>query len=72
MTFRLPIRQNELRVNPLFLAHKRLSARAVYNELTTVLGANTIASSTVTKYLRQRQFSSMLAGPPRGTSDDRY
>jgi hypothetical protein len=54
----------------LFLAFKGLSARAVDNELIAVLGADAIASSTLTKYLRQRQFTSILVD--RGTSDDRY
>jgi hypothetical protein len=43
----------------LFLALKGLSAQAVDNELAAVLGANAIAYSTVTKYLRQRQFTSI-------------
>jgi hypothetical protein len=36
----------------LFLALKGLSAQAVFNELTAVLGADAIADSTITKYLR--------------------
>jgi hypothetical protein len=57
----------------LFLALKGLSGRAVSNKLTTRLGADAIAYSIVTKYLRQRQFISILVDPPpRGTSDDRY
>jgi hypothetical protein len=48
----------------LFLALKGLSARAVYNELTTVLGADAIADSALTKYLCQRQFTSILVDPP--------
>jgi hypothetical protein len=48
----------------LFLALKELLARAVDNELTAVHGADAIASSTVTKYLRQRQFTSILVDPP--------
>jgi hypothetical protein len=57
----------------LFLAFKELSARAVLNEFTDVLGADGIVYSIVTKYLRQRQFTSILFDPPpRGTSDDRY
>jgi hypothetical protein len=47
----------------LFLALKGLSARAVYNEHTAVLGADEIASLTVTKDLRQRQFTSILVDP---------
>jgi hypothetical protein len=47
----------------LFLALKGLSARAVSNELTVILGADAIASSTITKYLRQRQFTSILVDP---------
>jgi hypothetical protein len=41
-------------------ALKGLSAPAVDNQFTAVLGADAIASSTVTKYLRQRQFISIL------------
>jgi hypothetical protein len=48
----------------LFLALKRLSARAISNELTAVLNADTIADSTVTKHLRQRQFTFILVAPP--------
>jgi hypothetical protein len=48
----------------LFLALKGLSTRAVYDELTVVLGAAAIAYSTVTKYLRQRQFTSILVDRP--------
>jgi hypothetical protein len=47
----------------LFLALKGLSARAVDNELTAVPGADGIASSTVTKYLRSREFTSILINP---------
>jgi hypothetical protein len=56
----------------LFLALKELSAPAVYNEFTIVFGADAIAYSTITKYLRQRQFPSILVDPPRGTSNSRY
>jgi hypothetical protein len=48
----------------LFLALKELSAWAVDNELSAVLGADAIAYSTVTKYLHQRQFSYILVDPP--------
>jgi hypothetical protein len=48
----------------LFLALKGLSARAVSNELIAILGADAIAYSTVTKRLRQRQFTSILVDPP--------
>jgi hypothetical protein len=48
----------------LFLALKRLSVRAVYNKRTDVLGADGIAFSTVTKYLHQSQFTSILVDPP--------
>jgi hypothetical protein len=44
----------------LFPVFKGLSSRATCNELTAVLGANAIADSTVTKSLRQRQFTSIL------------
>jgi hypothetical protein len=36
----------------LFLATKRLSAQAIYNELVAVLGPDAIGYSTVTHYLR--------------------
>jgi hypothetical protein len=49
----------------LFLALIGLSARAVNNRLTAVLGANAIASSTVTKYLCQRKFTSILIDRPQ-------
>jgi hypothetical protein len=49
----------------LFLALKGLSARAVDNDFTAVLGADAIAYSTVTKYLSQRQFTSLLVDRPR-------
>jgi hypothetical protein len=48
----------------LFLALKGPSARAVYNEQTVVFGADEIAYSAATKYLRQRQFSSILVSTP--------
>jgi hypothetical protein len=51
-----------------FLALKRLSVRAVSNELTAVLGADAIAYSTVTKYLRQRQFTSIPVDRPEGSA----
>jgi hypothetical protein len=44
----------------LFLPFKGLSVRAIYSELVAVLGADAIAYSTLTKYLRQRQFTSIL------------
>jgi hypothetical protein len=47
----------------LFLALKGLSVRAIDNEFTAVLDANAIAYSTMTKYLRQRQFTSILVDP---------
>jgi hypothetical protein len=47
----------------LFLALKGLSARAIDNKLTVVLGADVIADSIVTKYLRQRKFTSIFADP---------
>jgi hypothetical protein len=56
----------------LFLALKGLSARVVDNELTAVPGADAIAYSTGTKYLRQRQFTSILVDPPGATSHGRY
>jgi uncharacterized protein YueI len=49
----------------LFLARKGLSARAVDNELTVVLGADAIADLTVTKSRRQREFTSILVDSPR-------
>jgi hypothetical protein len=48
----------------LFLALKGLSARVIDNELTAVLGADTIVGSIVTNYLRQRQLTSDPIGPP--------
>jgi hypothetical protein len=55
----------------LFLLLKGLSAQAVDDELPAVLDAIAIAYSTVTMYLRQRQFASILVDrPPRGTGDD--
>jgi hypothetical protein len=48
----------------LFLAMKRLSAQAIYNELVAVLGPDAIGYSTITNYLRQRHFPSALRGPP--------
>jgi hypothetical protein len=48
----------------LFLALKGLSLRAVDNKLIAVLGADAIAYSTVTKYLRQGQFTSLLVDRP--------
>jgi hypothetical protein len=48
----------------LFLVLNELSARAVDHEFTTVLGADAVASPTVTKCLRQRQFPSILIDPP--------
>jgi hypothetical protein len=48
----------------LFLALKGLSTRTVDSELAAVLGADPIVSSIVTKYLYQRQFTSILVGPP--------
>jgi hypothetical protein len=38
----------------LFLQRKGLSAQVIHNELANVLGADAIADSTVTLYLRQR------------------
>jgi adenylate kinase family enzyme len=38
---------------------------ALFNELTAVLGADTIAYSTVPEYLRQKQFIYILVDPPR-------
>jgi hypothetical protein len=49
----------------LFLVIKGFSDRAVCNELTAVLGADAIAYLTATKYLHQRQFTSILVGAPR-------
>jgi hypothetical protein len=48
----------------LFLALKGLSARPVYNKLTAVLGADAVTDSAVTKYRRQRQFTSTLVDCP--------
>jgi hypothetical protein len=43
---------------------KGLSARAIHNELTGVLGADAIAYSTVTLHLRRRLFPTILVDPP--------
>jgi hypothetical protein len=48
----------------LFLALKGLSAQAADNELTAVLSTDAITYSTATKYLLQRQFTSILVDPP--------
>jgi hypothetical protein len=48
----------------LFRALNRLSARAVDKALTAVLGPDAIAYSTVTKYIRQIQFTSVLVDHP--------
>jgi hypothetical protein len=40
----------------LFLAMKRFSAQAIYNQLVAVPGSDAIGYSTVTNYLRQRNF----------------
>jgi hypothetical protein len=53
----------------LSLALKGLLARAVHDDLTTVLGSDAIADSTVTKDLHQWQFLSILVDP-RGMTDD--
>jgi hypothetical protein len=39
---------------------KRLSAQAIDNELVAVLGSDVIGYSTITNYLCQRHFSSVL------------
>jgi hypothetical protein len=48
-----------------FVALKGLPARAFHDLLTTVLGPDTVASSVVAKYLRQRKFPLILVSPPR-------
>jgi hypothetical protein len=53
MTLSLNVRNLDQRSIYLFLALKGLSARAVSDKLLAVLGANAIASSTVTMSLRQ-------------------
>ena len=57
-----------------FLAMKELSAQAVHEELVAVLGPDAVAYSTVTKYLRQRQFpriySKTLETAPETIIDD--
>jgi hypothetical protein len=42
----------------LFLAVKRLSAQAIYNELVVVLDPNAIGYSTLPNYIRQRHIPS--------------
>jgi hypothetical protein len=57
----------------LFLVIRGLSAQAIRSEPITVLRPNAIAYSTVTKYLRQRQFPSVPCDPskePRKTVFD--
>jgi hypothetical protein len=50
----------DLREICVFLPLKGLSTRTIYNELTAALGADAIASLTVIKYLRQKQFMCIL------------
>jgi hypothetical protein len=47
-----------------FLARKGLSTLEIHNELVAVLGSAAIASSTITKYLRQWHFSAMMSERP--------
>ena len=47
----------------LFLAMKGLSATDVHNELVAVLDPDAITYSTVTSYLRQRQFPAISSEP---------
>jgi hypothetical protein len=44
----------------LFLAMKRLSVQAIYNEFVAVLDPDATGYSTVTNYLRQRHFPSTI------------
>jgi hypothetical protein len=44
----------------LFLGMKRLSAQAISNEFVAMLGPDATGYSTVTNYLRQRNFPSTL------------
>jgi hypothetical protein len=44
----------------LFLIDKGLLAQTVHTELVSVLGSDAVAYSTITKYLRQRKFPSIL------------
>jgi hypothetical protein len=48
----------------LFLAVKRLSVPAIYNELVAMLGPDVIGYSTVTNYLRQWHFPSTFCATP--------
>jgi hypothetical protein len=64
MTLSLNVRQNEPEINLPVSRAQRTFARAVSNELTAVLGADAIAYSTVTKYLRQRQFTFIIVDLP--------
>jgi 16S rRNA C1402 N4-methylase RsmH len=48
----------------LFLATKRLLAQSIDNELVSVLGPDAIGSSTITNYLRQRDFPSIFRENP--------
>jgi hypothetical protein len=55
---------NDQRSICLFLAMKRLSAQATYNELVAVLGPDAIGYSAVTNYLREWHFLSTLREAP--------
>jgi hypothetical protein len=58
----------------LFLTIKELSAQVISSELVTVIGPDAITYSTLTKYLRQRQFPSVACDlseePPRIAIDN--
>jgi hypothetical protein len=63
MTLSLNVRRNGREIN--LPASRAQKALAVSNEFTVVLGADAIAYSIVTKYLRQRQFTSILIDRPK-------
>jgi hypothetical protein len=65
MTLGLNVRQNGLEINLPVSRAQSTFARAFSNELPAALGADAITSSTVTTYLCQRQFTSILVDPPR-------
>jgi hypothetical protein len=72
MTFSFNVPQNGPEINLPSSRAQRTFARAVYDELTVVLGADTIAYLTLTKHLHQRRLTLFLLTAARGTSDDRY
>jgi hypothetical protein len=60
MTLSFNVQFNGSAINLLVLAMKRLSVQANDNEFVAVPGPDVISYSTVTNYLRQRNFPSTL------------